>query len=338
MAIVSLLQNDIIKYLVSQNTDGLHRKSGVRLDRFAELHGNQTLEKCHNESCRKEYIRDYRTRSAANVHDHKTDRLCSACGGPLYDSIINFGESLPENELNEAFKQANLADLCIVLGSSLTVTPAADIPKKVAKRGKLIIVNQQETPLDSISSYKLTCSTDQFMQEIMSLLQISIPPWFLERQFNLDYKILVDNKSTLTIQGIDRDECPASIFKSVNLLLPVNYFTASHSLTEEPFKWDVVMKFNPCKLGVEDIVLNWSDNFLKKILNKLNVNHSSAKTKEEKAELVIKYSKTIDQTALISFSFFGHYNEPDYLFKLSLTEDQEITQLISYDVTTGLWS
>jgi len=270
------------------------------------------------------------------VHDHKTDRLCTACGSPLYDSIINFGESLPENELNEAFKQANLADLCIVLGSSLTVTPAADIPKKVAKRGKLIIVNQQETPLDSISSYKLTCSTDQFMQEIMSLLQISIPPWILERQFNLDYKIL-DNRSTLTIQGIDRDGCPASIFKSVNLFLPVNYFTTSHSLTEEPFMWSVVMKYDPSKLGVEDIVLNWSDNFLKKSLNKLNVN-SSAKTKEEKAELVIKYSKTIDQTALITFSFYGHYHEPDFLFKLSLTENQEITQLISYDVTTRLWS
>jgi len=41
-----------------------------------------------------------------------------------------------------------LADVCLAMGSSLTVTPAADIPKHVGKHGKLIIVNLQKTPLD----------------------------------------------------------------------------------------------------------------------------------------------------------------------------------------------
>lgn len=55
------------------------------------------------------------------------------------DSIVNFGENLPDHELQKAFMHAKQADLCIVLGSSLRVTPAADIPEEVAKRGKLVI-------------------------------------------------------------------------------------------------------------------------------------------------------------------------------------------------------
>lgn len=67
-------------------------------------------------------------RTAKKVHDHKTGRKC-ACGGDLYDSIINFGENLPEKELNNGFEHSEKADLCLAMGSSLTVTPAADMPK-----------------------------------------------------------------------------------------------------------------------------------------------------------------------------------------------------------------
>lgn len=67
-------------------------------------------------------------RTAKKVHDHKTGRKC-ICGGDLYDSIINFGENLPEKELNAGFENSEKADLCLALGSSLTVTPAADMPR-----------------------------------------------------------------------------------------------------------------------------------------------------------------------------------------------------------------
>lgn len=60
-----------------------------------------------------------------------TGRNCDDpdCQGPLKDTIINFGENLPEDELTKAFAEGNAADLCIVLGSSCTVTPAASIPQ-----------------------------------------------------------------------------------------------------------------------------------------------------------------------------------------------------------------
>lgn len=68
------------------------------------------------------------------MHDHKTTRKCDdpTCKGQLHDSIINFGENLPEKELNDGFKHSEIADLHIVLGSSLRVTPAADMPAATA--------------------------------------------------------------------------------------------------------------------------------------------------------------------------------------------------------------
>jgi NAD-dependent SIR2 family protein deacetylase len=83
-------------------------------------------------------------RNANKVFDHKTGRKCDdlKCGGALYDSIINFGESLPEREVNMGFENAELADVCLVLGSSLTVTPAANMAARVGKRKQnLVIVN-----------------------------------------------------------------------------------------------------------------------------------------------------------------------------------------------------
>ena len=70
---------------------------------MSEVHGNTNLEVCKKKGCGKQYLRDYRTRTAKNVHDHKTGRKCE-CKGDLYDSIINFGENLPEKELNDGFE------------------------------------------------------------------------------------------------------------------------------------------------------------------------------------------------------------------------------------------
>ena len=87
--------------------------------RIAELHGNTNLEKCSQ--CGKEYMRDFRVRNAQRVKDHRTGRRCDDpnCSGELEDSIINFGESLPEVDLENAFNNGESADLHISLGTSL---------------------------------------------------------------------------------------------------------------------------------------------------------------------------------------------------------------------------
>lgn len=95
MALNELNLKGYLKFLISQNVDGLHRRSLFPCECLAELHGNTNLEKCIK--CHKSYMRDYDTRTAYEVNDHLTGRICdnTKCKGKLYDTIINFGENLP---------------------------------------------------------------------------------------------------------------------------------------------------------------------------------------------------------------------------------------------------
>ena len=115
MAIKKLIDLNLIKYLVSQNVDGLHIKSGVPHSKIGELHGNTNKEFCPK--CKKTYFRDFYTlRDSNRVHDHRTGRFCDS---EVHDSIINFREDLPEEELTTAEKESKKCDLAIVLGTSM---------------------------------------------------------------------------------------------------------------------------------------------------------------------------------------------------------------------------
>lgn len=74
MALVELMEQKHLKHIVSQNVDGLHRKSGIIPENLTEVHGNTNLEVCLK--CGKEYMRDFRVRNAQKVHDHNTGRKC----------------------------------------------------------------------------------------------------------------------------------------------------------------------------------------------------------------------------------------------------------------------
>lgn len=74
-------------------------------------------------------MRDFRVRTAQKCKDHNTGRKCDdpSCKGNLKDSIINFGENLREDILNEGYGHGFKADLMLVLGSSLRVSPANEM-------------------------------------------------------------------------------------------------------------------------------------------------------------------------------------------------------------------
>lgn len=136
VAIVELQRLDKLSFLVSQNVDNIHLRSGIRPDLVAELHGNIARLRCS----RCEALTD---RSA------NADK-CS-CGGRLVSSVVNFGQSLPRKELADSFWHSRNCDLFIVVGSSLVVTPAADMPKVALESGgRLVIINQGETPFDRV--------------------------------------------------------------------------------------------------------------------------------------------------------------------------------------------
>lgn len=134
-AIVELQRLNKLAFLISQNVDNLHLRSGIRPELIAELHGNITRLRC--QSC--EFLMD-------NVGDIIP---CPLCGGHMASSVVNFGQSLPQRELEDAYAHSRKADLFLAVGSTLTVTPAADMPGVALRAGaRLVIVNQGETPLD----------------------------------------------------------------------------------------------------------------------------------------------------------------------------------------------
>lgn len=128
MALVELTEKDHLKFIVSQNVDGLHRKSGIPASNISELHGNTNLEVC--EDCGREYMRDTRVRNAQKTTLHRTGRKCEStgCTGFLKDTIINFGENLSPAILELGEQNCAAADLCLAMGSSLRVSPANTFP------------------------------------------------------------------------------------------------------------------------------------------------------------------------------------------------------------------
>lgn len=209
------MEEGYLKYLISQNIDGLHARSGIPADKLAEVHGNTNMEIC--KKCKRRFMRDFRTRTAQKVHDHKTGRKCESCGGDLYDSIINFGENLPERELEEGFLHSKRADLCLAMGSSLTVTPAADMPSTVGERGKrLVIINLQKTPLDDIAALRINGECDKVMRLVMEKLGIDVPAFALKRRVRLSKT--TGDKPRLLVQGLDSTGKPYTLFKKVTMI------------------------------------------------------------------------------------------------------------------------
>jgi len=136
LAIAELQRLGKLAFLISQNVDNLHLMSGIRPELIAELHGNITRLRC--QSC--EFLMD-------NVGDVIP---CPICGGQMASSVVDFGQSLPQHELDDAYWHSKRADLFLAVGSSLVVTPAAGMPRVALQSGaRLVIINQGETPLDS---------------------------------------------------------------------------------------------------------------------------------------------------------------------------------------------
>ncbi|KAK3896952.1 DHS-like NAD/FAD-binding domain-containing protein [Staphylotrichum tortipilum] len=240
MALVELQNRGMLKYLVSQNCDGLHRRSGILPDKISELHGNNTREICKD--CGKEYIRDFRAVAddTKSVHDHRTSRTCTLCSGPLHDTIINFTEQLPVRETKLAFDHAKKADLCLVLGSSLTVTPANEIPETVGKRhrkgARLVICNLQETPLDVMAELRVHAKTDDLMVGVMRELGVEIPRFVLTRRL----AVTVEGggggrgaRGKVTVAGVEVDGTPVSFLRSVRVV------NNRRVLKAEPFAFDL---------------------------------------------------------------------------------------------------
>ncbi|MCR4676656.1 MAG: NAD-dependent protein deacylase [Sphaerochaetaceae bacterium] len=135
----------LLRNVYTQNIDMLHQRAGSR--NVYEVHGSPEFHTC--QGCGKKYTYD---EIAPIVRDGKVP-YCSKCKSVIKPDIIFYEESLNEKVLNSAWRDFSDTDLCIVLGSSLLVQPAASLPVLARQSGaKVVIVNAQETYQDSTAS------------------------------------------------------------------------------------------------------------------------------------------------------------------------------------------
>eukprot|EP01087_Luapelamoeba_hula_P008874 TRINITY_DN2257_c1_g1_i1.p1 TRINITY_DN2257_c1_g1~~TRINITY_DN2257_c1_g1_i1.p1 ORF type:complete len:372 (-),score=76.39 TRINITY_DN2257_c1_g1_i1:145-1239(-) len=228
-AIALLLSNNIVKHVISTNVDGLHVKSGLtRATRneavtmasilppsdhsslatqphvtVSELHGNMFVEECA--TCLRQYYRYPRSVPVPSnsLFEHGTKGTCEQCDkesikNNMRDVIVNFGntvEQVPsmEHEYDRAWSHCKRADVMLVLGSSLSVPNACDLPNEfldieqdneaassvteqqtVSPSNKhLVICNLQHTPKDALAEIVVHARCDAFMQLVMQ--QLGLP-------------------------------------------------------------------------------------------------------------------------------------------------------------------
>jgi NAD-dependent deacetylase len=134
-----------IRGVITQNIDGLHQMAGSR--RVLELHGTARQAACLN--CAARY--DIDALVAQFMSENRVPD-CPECGGLLKHATISFGQMLPPDVLMEATRWSRDADLMLAIGSSLVVTPAADLPRIAKESGtRLVIINRDPTPLDAMA-------------------------------------------------------------------------------------------------------------------------------------------------------------------------------------------
>jgi NAD-dependent deacetylase len=133
--------------VITQNVDNLHQVSGVPEDKVIELHGNATYARCLGCSVRIELADIEREFQASG-----TVGPCRACGGIVKSATISFGQPMPLLPMQRAHEETMACDLFIVLGSSLSVFPAADFPLRAKQNGaRLVIVNRDPTAMDELA-------------------------------------------------------------------------------------------------------------------------------------------------------------------------------------------
>lgn len=163
LAVAELVRRGKVASVITQNVDNLHQESGVPVEQVIELHGNSTYAKCLQCQVRVELVD-----LESEFKSTGTIAPCKRCGGIIKTATISFGQGMPAREMQRAEEAALQCDLMIVLGSSLTVFPAADIPINAKQNdATLVIVNAEPTPLDQYADLVIQARIGAVMAEVV---------------------------------------------------------------------------------------------------------------------------------------------------------------------------
>lgn len=153
-----------VKAIITQNIDFLHRRAGST--NVLEIHGSGQTALCLD--CHQEY--HYMDIQTLLIEGQIVPR-CEKCDGLIKPNVVLFGEPLPYDVLQQARDEIYAADLLIIIGSSLTIYPAAALPSMALNTGaSIIIINIEPTMLDHLVDVVINGKAGIILPQILEVL------------------------------------------------------------------------------------------------------------------------------------------------------------------------
>ena len=175
LALALLEKQGHVQHLITQNVDGLHQSAGSK--NVAELHGTLKTVSCLQ--CQSHYDasallptrQGWEQQYRAGEYHIGPECFCPQCKGKLRPDVVLFGEALPQKTLQESEVWSKEAELFVVIGSSLVVSPANSLPQIAVRAGaKLLIINQDPTPLDVLATWNLRAKAAEVLPVIVAAM------------------------------------------------------------------------------------------------------------------------------------------------------------------------
>jgi NAD-dependent SIR2 family protein deacetylase len=185
-ALASAESAGALKYLITQNVDGLHQEAGSK--NVIDLHGRldrviclscktiisrsdmDVLLKQMNPNITKDMNVEFTPDGDAEIEGTKDFVVpgCQKCSGTLKPDVVFFGESVPSERVETALAQLNQSDAVLIAGSSLTVNSGFRFAKQAAKSGKpMVIVNIGKTRADELAIAKIEANTSLALERLL---------------------------------------------------------------------------------------------------------------------------------------------------------------------------
>lgn len=163
-ALAELEDMGVLKYLITQNVDNLHRAAGSK--RVAEIHGNFLKLRCIQ--CNSRYDQE-------EISLETLPPLCPRCGGIIKDDGVMFGEPIPPDVLRICEEETYKSDCMLSVGTSAFVYPAAAFPQQVKRRGGVLIeVDPYETELTPFCDISIRGKAGEMLPQLVDSIRIKL--------------------------------------------------------------------------------------------------------------------------------------------------------------------
>ena len=163
-ALVTLEKQGKLQTLLTQNVDGLHHAAGSSPEIVVEIHGTTREVMCMGCGERAPIAR-----ALERVRAGEEDPNCRTCGGILKSATISFGQNLVPEDLMRAERAAHECDLMVAIGTTLTVTPIANVVPVAKQQGaRVVILNADPTAMDDIADAVIRGSISQILPRIIA--------------------------------------------------------------------------------------------------------------------------------------------------------------------------